>query len=208
MKRYLSTFSTFTAIILAVALAGCASPSYYQAAGSNGRYVGYTDRQVDGPLHRINFVASPAANLDQTYAFAIYRAAELAQSKGATHFEVLEGPINKDAIERFIGKATAANNKAFDSKDLSGIESARVERILPAQFYPYGYAGGAYQDVRYIQTQTYIYVPVQPPLPPVQISLLIRLLSAPSLDASKGFDVNDLLTRLSPKIIRPPIKTT
>lgn len=173
MTRFISTL---TAAILAAALAGCAPPSYYQAAGAEGRYTGYADRQVDGALHRINFTARPGANFDQTYAFAIYRAAELAQSKGATHFEVLEGPVKKDAIERFIGKTTAANH--------------------------------GYQNVRYVQTQTYIYVPLQPPPPPVQISLLIRLLNAPSLDPNKGFDVGDLLLRLGPKIPRPPIKTT
>ncbi len=201
MKRIISTL---VAVVLATALAGCASPSYYQAAGANGRYFGYADRQVDGSLYRVNFIARPVANLDQTYAFAIYRAAELARDKGATHFEVLEGPVNKDAIERFIGKATAANSRAFDSKDLSAITSVSGGYPMPAPFYPYG----AYQPIGYIQTQTYIYVPVQPPPPPVQVSLLIRLLNAPSLDAAKGFDVNDLLTRLGPKIIRPPIKTT
>lgn len=173
MKR---SFHILIAIILTAALAGCASPSYYQAAESGVRYFGYTDRQVDGALHRINFTARPAANFDQTYAYAIFRTAELAQSKGATHFEVLEGPVNKDAIERFIGKTTAANH--------------------------------GYQNVRYVQTQTYIYIPLQPAPPPVQISMLIRLLNAPSLDAVKGFDVNDLMTRLAPKIIRPPLKKT
>lgn len=175
-------------------LAGCASPSYYQAAGT-GNYFGYGDRQVDGPLHRINYIASPVASLDQTYAFAIYRAAELAKSKGATHFEVLEGPIHKEAIERFIGKATASNLKAFDGKDLSTLNIPYLD-------------DPTIQPARYLRTQTYIYVPVQPPPPPVQISLLIRLLNAPSMDAAKGFDVNDLLTRLGPKIIRQPVKTT
>ncbi len=176
-------------------LAGCASPSYYQAAGANGKYFGYADHQVDGALHRINFVANPSANLDQTYAFAIYRAAELAQSKGATYFEVLEGPVDKNAIERFIGKTTASNAGAFDGKELTALNTLYTD-------------GPIIRPVRYYRTQTYIYVPVQPPPPPVQISLLIRLLSAPSLDAAKGFDVNDLLTRLGQKIIRPPVKTT
>jgi hypothetical protein len=191
MKRFISTA---IAAVLTAALAGCASPSYYQAAGA-GSYFGYGDRQVDGALHRINYVSSPAASLDQTYAFAIYRAAELAQSKGASYFEVLEGPIHKDAIERFIGKATATNLKAFDSKDLSALNTPYLD-------------DPTLQTVRYYRTQTYIYVPVQPPPPPVQISLLIRLLSAPSLDHTRGFDVNDLLTRLGPKITRPPVKTT
>jgi hypothetical protein len=190
MKRF---YSIFIATTLAAALAGCASPSYYQAA-STGSYFGYADRQVDGALYRINFVASAAANFDQTYSFAIYRAAELAQSKGATHFEVLEGHVNKDAIERFIGKTTAANAGAFDGKDLGVLST------------PY-LASPMIQPVRYMRTQTYIYVPVAPPPPPVQISLLIRLLNAPSLDATRGFDVANILTRLAPKIIRPPVKT-
>ncbi len=194
MKRFISIF---TVTLLAAALAGCASPSYYQASGVNSRYFGYADRQVDGPLHRINFVASPVASLDQTYSFAIYRAAELAQSKGATHFEVLEGSINKDAIERFIGTATAANVRAFDGKELTELNAPLP--VPPNVLYA--------QSVRYY-SPNYIYVPVPPPLPPVQISLLIRLLNAPSLDAAKGFDVRDLLTRLAPKIIRPPVKTT
>ncbi|MDI9335018.1 MAG: hypothetical protein QM533_11655 [Cytophagales bacterium] len=183
---------TLIAVAFAASLTGCASPSYYQAAGEGGKYFGYADRQVDGALYRINFVASPVANFDQTYAFALYRAAELAQSKGATHFEVLEGSVNRDAIERFIGRATALS-QVFDSKDLTDISRPYLESPM-------------IQPVRYMRTQTYIYVPVQPPPPPLQISLLIRLLNAPSLDASKGFDVQDLLTRLGPKIVRPPVK--
>jgi hypothetical protein len=199
MKRFIAIFAS---IILAVTLTGCASPSYYQAAAT-GNSFGYGDRQIDGPLHRINYIASPVASLDQTYAFAIYRAAELAQSKGAAFFEVLEGPINKDAIERFIGKATTANLKAFDSKDLTPLTA-------PSTFLydPLGRPYSPIQPARYVQTQTFIYIPIQPPPPPVQISLLIRLLSAPSLDAAKGFDVNDLLARLGPKIPRPPVKTS
>jgi hypothetical protein len=190
MKRF---YAIFIATILAAALAACALPSYYQAAGADGKYFGYADRQVDGALYRINFVANPATNFDQTYSFAIYRAAELAQSKGATHFEILEGPINKDAIERFIGKTTASNAGAFDGKDLGILGAPYAELYMT-------------EPVRYMRTQTYIYVPVAPPPPPVQVSLLIRLLNAPSLDAAKGFDVNALITRLGPKIIRPPLK--
>jgi hypothetical protein len=201
MKRFISTLAS---TIFIVALAGCASPSYYQAA-DNGKYFGYADRQVDGALHRINFIASPFASFDQTYAFTIYRAAELAQSKGATHFEVLEGPVNKDAIERFIGQTTAANVRAFDGKELDGINVAHSN--MPRSGFVYG-GSPLLMPVAAYQAPTYIYIPVQPPPPPVQISLLIRLLNAPSLEASKGFDVNVLLTRLAPKIIRPPIKTT
>jgi hypothetical protein len=182
--------------VLVALLAGCASPSYYQAASESERFFGYTDRQVDGPLFRVTFVAGPVANLDQTYAFTIYRAAELAHSKGATHFEVLEGPVNKDAIERFIGKATANNSRAFDSKELELLSAP-----LPAP--P---TTSHMQSVRYY-TPNYIYAPIQPPPPPVQISLLVRLLNAPSLDPARGFDVSDLLARLGVKIIRPPVKT-
>ena len=85
MKRFISIV---IAALLSAALAGCASPSYYQAA-SAGSYFGYADRQVDGALHRINYVSSPAASLDQTYPFAVYRAAELPRSKGQANFEVL-----------------------------------------------------------------------------------------------------------------------
>jgi len=187
----------YLSMLMAVALAGCASPNYYQAAGSYGRYFGYTDRQVDGALHRINFVANPGASLDQTYAFAIYRAAELAHGKGATHFEVLEGPINKDAIERFVGIATAGNYRAFDGKELTALSAP-----LPAPPYPF-YA----QSVRYY-SPNYIYVPAPPPPPPVHISLLIRLLNSPSLDSAKGFEVQDILSRLGAKIKRPPAQSS
>jgi hypothetical protein len=59
--------------------------------------------------------------------------------------------------------------------------------------------------VKYV-APTYIYVPVQPPPPPQSVSILIRLLNAPSMDASKGFDVQDLLARLAPKVLRAPLK--
>ncbi len=207
------TRTLFSALALAV-LSGCASPMYYQAAGTNGRHTGYADRQVDGALHRVNFVANPGTPLDQAYAYAMYRAAELAQSKGAPYFEVLEGPINKDAIERFINKPTASNARAFDGDDLSAINASVPLSASPSalphpprlSFAPLPAPIPA-ETVRYAQAQTYIYVPIQPPPPPVQVSLLIRLLSAPSLDAARGFDVNDLLTRLTPKIVRPPVKT-
>jgi hypothetical protein len=197
MKPYIHWLSS---LLLVAALAGCASPNFYQASGANNRLYGYAERQVDGPLFRVSYIASPVAEFDEIYSYTLFRAAEVAKDKGATHFEVLEGGVHKDAVERFINKV-AKTSKYYDPKNLEilNLATGRIEPPLSAMGLP-----TLRTATTYVSTPIYIYVPVQPPPQPTQISLLIRLLNAPSLDPARGFDVNDLLIRITPKIQRPP----
>lgn len=196
--------------LLAATLVGCASPTYYQAAGADRRAWGYAERQIDGALFRVSYLDTYNAGTERTYAYAMYRVAELAHSKGATHFEVLEGMVNRDMLERFIARPLVKTASLYDT-DRSHVVNAVTGEVLAG----YALAGGAVAlsdplpmlPVRtYSSTQTYIYIPVAPPPPPQQVSVLVRLLNAPSLDAAKGFDVQDLLARLGSKIIRTPLK--
>jgi hypothetical protein len=204
-------YSHWLASLLAVAtLAGCASPTYYQASGADKRVWGYAEKQVDGALFRVSYLDSFNAGTERTYAYAMYRAAELAREKGATHFEVLEGMVNRDMLERFIARPISVSSveATYNAKlaEVFDIANQRLEAAPATTFTANPYAQLPTLQVRTYVAPTYIYVPVQPPPPPQSVSMLIRLLNAPSLDAAKGFDVQDLLARLGPKIVRAPLK--
>jgi hypothetical protein len=199
MKR-LTTY--LLPLVAAITLAGCASPTYYQASGSDKRVWGYAEKQVDGALFRVSYIDSYNAGTERTYAYAMYRAAELAREKGATHFEVLEGMVNREMLERFIA-SPLAKTALYDTQR-SHVVNAVTGEVQASGVWAMQESLTT-QPVRTF-TQTYIYVPISPPPPPQQISMLVRLLNAPSLDAVKGFDVQDLLARLGPKIVRAPLK--
>jgi hypothetical protein len=200
--KHISTY--FVSLITVATLAGCASPTYYQASGADKRVWGYTEKQVDGALFRVSYIDSSNAGTERTYAYAMYRAAELAREKGATHFEVLEGMVNRDMLERFIAMPLQKTASLYDP-DRSHIVDAVTGEVLVN-------SALAMREVLPLRpartfTQTYIYIPLAPPPPPQQVSLLVRLLNAPSLDPAKGFEVQDLLTRLGPKVLRAPLKS-
>jgi hypothetical protein len=197
-------------LFVAATLTGCASPTYYQASGADKRVWGYAEKQVDGALFRVSYLDSYNAGTERTYAYAMYRAAELAREKGATHFEVLEGMLNRDLLERFIARPISVSgiDATYNAKqsEVFDIANQRLEAAPATTFTANPYAQLPALKVRTYVAPTYIYVPVQPPPPPQSVSMLIRLLNAPSLDAAKGFNVQDLLTRLGPKIVRAPLK--
>jgi hypothetical protein len=201
----ISLFAAFIVI-------GCASPTYYQPRDVQQRTWGYTDRQVDGPLFRVSYIDSFNAGIERTYAYAMYRAAELAREKNATHFEVLEGLLNRGMLEQFIARpikvGDAGLKTAPTESEVVDVTNQRLiaSSSLPAQAVQFQV--GTQVQLRSFHQPTFIYVPVQPPPPPQQVTILIRLLSAPSLDPARGFDVQDLLMRLGPKIQRPPLVTT
>jgi hypothetical protein len=196
-------------VAAAAILAGCASPTYYQASGTDSRVWGYSDQQVDGALFRVTYMDSYQAGTERTYAYAMYRAAELARDKGATHFEVLEGLLNREMLERFMARpATVGASGSGTADDAMGSYDARDAQVLDIANQRLEAASAPLPTLR-VRTYigpTYIYVPVQPPPPPQQVSMLIRLLNAPSLDAARGFEVRTLLTRLGPLVLRAPLK--
>jgi hypothetical protein len=209
--KHITTY--LVSLLAAATLAGCASPTYYQASGADKRVWGYTEKQVDGALFRVSYIYSFSAGTERTYAYAMYRAAELAREKGATHFEVLEGMVNRDLLERFIARPVTVGGardaiRTYDARDIEvfDIANQRLEAAPAIAFMGNPYAQLPTLRVRTYVAPTYIYVPIQPPPPPQQVSMLIRLLNAPSLDAAKGFDVQDLLARLGPKVLRAPLK--
>ena len=164
-----------TALVL-----GCSTVTTYNAADKYGH--GYVDRQVDGALHRVSYTARAYTDFETIYTYTVFRAAELARAQGATHFEVLEGGANMEAVNRFVARPVKVSSADFHDSSVFP---------MPVQTRTY--------------TQTQIFIPIAPPPPPIQVSLLIRLLNAPSLNPALGFEVNDILTRVGPKIIRPVV---
>lgn len=204
-KRYKHWLSSMFA---AAALAGCASPTYYQAQGTDSRVWGYAEKQVDGALFRVSYIDTYSAGTERTYAYAMYRAAELAREKGATHFEVLEGMLNRDLLERFMARPLEKSASLYDAGRAHIVNAVTGEVLgdTASNSAVTNQLALSVRPVRTYSTQTYIYVPVAPPPPPQQVSMLIRLLNAPSMDATKGFDVQDLLSRLGAKVLRAPPK--
>lgn len=193
-------------------LVGCASPTYYQASGADKRVWGYAEKQIDGALFRVNYLDTYNAGTERTYAYAMFRSAQLAREKGATHFEVLEGMVNRAMLERFMANPVkvgsvggiSGSERPYDANEFAvfDVVNQRLEAAPALTQLP----NLPSLQVRTYSAPTYIYVPIAPPPPQQQISLLIRLLNAPSLDANIGFDVQDLLSRLGPKVVRAPLK--
>ena len=75
-------------------MAACTSPTGYTAA--NGSSYGYSEKQIDDSTWQVNFAGNSATPREQVESLLLYRAAELATSKGATTFVVLDQEIERD----------------------------------------------------------------------------------------------------------------
>ena len=83
------------ALVVATALAGCAMPTGYTAAGTGSPY-GYAEERIDATTWRVRFAGNSATSRDRVDSLLLYRAAELAQSRGAARFVVLEKTVERE----------------------------------------------------------------------------------------------------------------
>jgi hypothetical protein len=86
MIRTLAAF----AVLLTLALAGCATPTPYQPlAANNPRAGGFTDQKLDESHFRVSFQGNWVTSRERVENYLLYRAAELAVSQGFDWFEMV-----------------------------------------------------------------------------------------------------------------------
>ena len=75
-------------------IAGCASPTPYQAAGDSGR--GYADTQIENDRFRVSFSGNSITDRETVENYLLYRAAELTLEAGFDHFLVVQRATDED----------------------------------------------------------------------------------------------------------------
>ncbi|MEF2253197.1 MULTISPECIES: CC0125/CC1285 family lipoprotein [Ralstonia solanacearum species complex] len=191
-----------------VVLTGCSAvhlPTPYQPyTKPNG---GYTDKQIGDDVYRVVFAGTGATPLPTAYAYAVYRAAEIARDHDAPYFEVVEGFQDRkpeDDGPQF-GRVEPQNlpaNALATREDGRGsdVEKNHVVYVSEADF-----------STGWSMHKTAAYVPMIIMVPNVtpqmyQPSLLIRLLKEKPADKDKAyhvFETTRILTVLGPRLKRP-----
>ena len=204
------------------ALFGCAvAPTPYQAVPegqSNG--FGYTSVKLEDALFRVSFQGNRGTPWRTKVAYTLYRSAEIAREANAPAFSVLEGNVDRTALdgnEKFGRDDSGAfdaddfnvarlNNGAGPPDQVVGIEPSPVIRTagLSPVFVPRSMPMPSAPVPRTTNIPMYIYTPYSP-APLSRESWLIRMLpGVPTEENSRTFVTEDVLTRLGPRIVRAP----
>jgi hypothetical protein len=208
------------AVLLAAALlSACSStPPSYQAAAESKHNHGYSNQVLEPGLYRVVYTAAPHADPGLTYAYTLYRAAEISREQGGTHFTVVEGLVDKALLERTLAKGLdikasaykgSSNFKASPSSASNSFRAPASPALGAWRSGPYAnhYRGPVYRRPYFYSPYYYGPVFIHPapaPLPPVSVSLLVRVLKEAPSDLSRSFEAADLLMRLEPLIQRKP----
>lgn len=103
------TLRFFCAVLIAVALVGCAGPTPYQ---SNGFAGGYRDQQLGPDTLRVIAAGNIYTSQERAENIALLRAAELALQNGFPYFLLLGEPIRREhvIIERLPATVSITSN--------------------------------------------------------------------------------------------------
>lgn len=206
-----------TAVAATALLSGCvAAPTPYQAvAEGQPSGFGYTSIKLEETLFRVSFQGNRRTPWRTKAAYTLYRSAEIAREVNAPAFSVLEGNVDRtaldgndkfgrddrDAFDVDDFNVARLNNGAGPADQVVGIEPSLVIRTagLSPVFVP-----RTASVPRTTNIPMYIYTPYSP-APLSQESWLIRMLpSVPSEEDSRTFVTEDVLTRVGPRIVRKP----
>jgi uncharacterized protein YceK len=182
-------------LIVLVTLSGCASPSFYQAAKQD-QPIGYSEREVNEATIRIRYTAPYLTSFDQTYAYAIYRAAELAKAKGSPQFVIVEGPVNRAALARYI-----AGERPMQEVQTADVAEQRLRMDALHK------TGRLSTPVLLEGTGIIIQRPITSPDPvfafkPTVVELFVRTELRTDDDVKNVFDTDRILQNLKAKIQR------
>ncbi|WP_133646390.1 CC0125/CC1285 family lipoprotein [Paraburkholderia flava] len=84
MKSKLKSALHICPLLMALALAGCATP--YQSAGAIG---GYSDRKIDDQTYHVQFWGNGYTTDDKVHKYFMYRCAELTKQAGYKYFTIV-----------------------------------------------------------------------------------------------------------------------
>lgn len=79
-------------------LAGCVSPTPYQAAADG---YGYGERRIEADRYRVVFFGNDATPRDSVETYTLYRAAQLTLEQGFDYFVVTDRDLERDT--RYVG---------------------------------------------------------------------------------------------------------
>jgi hypothetical protein len=201
-------------------LAGCASPTSYRAAGTDGKAFGYTSSKLSDQVYRVQFMGNNRTPYRWVDAFLLFRGAEVAQDVGAPAFKIIEGKVDATVLsgEDIFGgvdlntelTVVAASRRSAPEGDVvvgSANRDASMHRTAGAMpvFRMPPPALPKYQPPVYIYTPGYYVAPVLP-----DRSILIELRTAPDAEGDGVFKTVDVLQKLTPRIKRavPTTPTT
>jgi hypothetical protein len=182
-------------------LAGCVSPTPYQAAVSGSR-LGYVDKQIDGDIFRVSFVGNGRTPIKRVQAFTLYRCAELAQEKGYDGFKVVDGNLPRTLLLGEPAEKTSGSSGGEYSRD-SFVVSAGYDELesVTLNRLPVAIEAGFLVKTKGGAAPTYIYVPSTPVYIP-SVVVTIKLVKAPLAEERSTFSAQEVVTRLAPIIER------
>lgn len=84
------------ALIAALSLAACATPTPYQPAGTNGVRGGYAEQRLEDNRYRVTFAGNSVTSREQVEMSLLLRAAELTVESGYDWFETTNRATDRD----------------------------------------------------------------------------------------------------------------
>lgn len=163
-------------VLGALALAGCAHPTPYQAA-TNGQ--GYAEQALEQDRVRVSFAGNTLTPRETVENYLLYRAAELTQQRGYDHFIVAERSIERSTTYR--STLSGAGGSRFFGAFHHG--------FYPHGFYPRGFGGFSTVSTRPLNRYTGV------------ADILMAEGEAPE-DRADAYDASDVLKNLAPTISR------
>lgn len=172
MKRVLITLASLAL------LAGCATPTPYQAADKSGR--GFTETRIESNRYRISFEGNSLTERGTVENYLLYRAAELTVENGYDYFTVVHRATDED---------TRVVTSSIRPTPYSGFS------VHYAYYHPrWGWRGWRdpfWDDVSYHESTRY------------EASAEIYLGRGAKPDDPNAFGARDVISNLADQIVRP-----
>jgi hypothetical protein len=190
-------------VLGAVLMCGCAqSPTPYRPIIEGQVHTGYATEKLEDGLYRVDFLGTPNTSERTARAFALFRAAELAQELSMAAFTVVKGPVDRSLLEGedffSLGDRPVSVGVASDTTPMRD----DVDRTIG------GAATWNALNVRKVKGATTIWVPIYVPDPSSQpqsklVILRLRMhATVPADDDPRTFLTSEVLARLGPRITR------
>ncbi|CAN5819358.1 hypothetical protein BH11PSE13_BH11PSE13_21460 [soil metagenome] len=187
MRSHLNPF--LLPACLSMTLVACSSPpaTPYIQMGDGRDSFGYSSEAIGDLLYRIDFFASAKTSTRTANAFALFRAAELANSLSMVAFAVESGPVDRSILD---GTDTFSFNDAGQfRRESEAVSVVPLRRIRTAS----------------LSVPIYIETPEARDARTATKLVILRVRMHPShidLVDPRMFSTEDVLRRLGPRIVR------
>ncbi|WP_421788620.1 CC0125/CC1285 family lipoprotein [Hyphobacterium sp.] len=168
-----------TAVLLmaGLLLAACATPTPYQASGSDGGVYGYSEQRIERDRYRITFSGNSLTDRETVETYLLYRAAELTRESGYDSFTVIDRYTDEET--RYWGGDPYYSSFFVDY------------RYYHPRWGWYGWHDPFWNDTRYREVTRY------------EASAEIVMGRRLAGDGANDFNAGEVLRNLGPDIVRP-----